>query len=412
VLAGGGLLTLIVMLVIRWQMLEVVPGPPAGWPPSLRALVMDIQDEGAHTLFGVGLIAAVVPLGIGLLLLAGSWLWRRYAANWRFGSQHRVLLVGGVGVVVAAALVGGTLAPAAAGPGRQRCNDSVRMCALRYDQAAYLATHNSMSTTTDRFIGPLQDPDVMSQLDEGARALLIDTHTWERPDEVAAKLTSSDLPPDLKAQLPNLINLVNPPKAGVWLCHAVCRAGASPLIPMLKQLGSWLDANPGEVVTLIVQDDITTAQTEQAFAEAGLERLLFTPSSNPDDPWPTLGDMVKDDKRLVVFAETAHGSVPWYRNFYSYGMETPFAFTSPSVMSCEPNRGGTGKRLFLMNHFITNSGGSRIDAGEVNTEQFVLDRAHRCEAERHSPVNFVAVDYASIGDAKGAVDALNAERLG
>ena len=53
----------------------------------------------------------------------------------------------------------------------------------------------------------------------------------------------------------------------------------------------------------------------------------------------------------------------------------------------------------------------KLDAGEVNTRPFVLDRVHRCEAERHSPVNFVAVDYASIGDAQGAVDALNAERL-
>lgn len=156
---------------------------------------------------------------------------------------------------------------------------------------------------------------------------------------------------------------------------------------------------------------VTGEQIAQAFAKAGLNHLLYTPKADPTAPWPTLGQMVQDNKRLVVFAENADGPAPWYRNFYRYGMETPYAFTSPADMSCAPYRGGVGKRLFLLNHFITVAGGSRLDAGKVNTRQFVLDRAHRCEKARGHPVNFVAVDYASIGDALGAVDQLNAERL-
>ena len=411
VLAAGGALTLIVVLVVRWQIHALTPEPSTGWPPSLRALVVDLEQQGASSFIGVGLIAALVPLGIGLLLLAGAWLYHRFGAVSRFAARHRTLLLGGIGVIVLATLIGATIAPATASHLKQRCLGSARMCSLRYDQTAFLATHNSMSSTAAKFIGPLQDPDITSQLDEGARTLLIDTHSWERPDEVFAKVQSADFPPDLKAQLPDLINLVNPPKPGPWLCHAVCRAGAIPFVPTLKQLRIWLDAHPGEVVTLIIQDDITGKETERAFAEAGLDRLIYTPDADPAKPWPTLGEMVSSDKRLVVFAEQADGPAPWYRNFYRYGMETPFAFASAPEMSCVPNRGGTGKRLFLLNHFITASGGSRLDAGEVNTKQFVLDRVHRCETERHSPVNFVAVDYASIGDAQGAVDALNAEQL-
>lgn len=411
VLAAGGALTLIVVLVIRWQIHALTPAPSTGWPPSLRTLVVDLEQQGASSFFGVGLIAALVPLGIGLLLLSAAWLYHRYGAIARLAARHQKMLFGGIGVIVLATLIGATIAPATASHLKQRCLGSARMCALRYDQAAFLATHNSMSSTAAKFIGPLQDPDITSQLDEGARALLIDTHSWERPDEVFAKVQSADFPPDLKAQLPDLINLVNPPKPGPWLCHAVCRAGAIAFVPTLKQLRAWLDAHPGEVVTLIIQDDITGQETERAFAEAGLDRLIYTPDADPAKPWPTLGEMVSSDKRLVVFAEQADGPAPWYRNFYRYGMETPFAFASASEMTCVPNRGGTGKRLFLLNHFITASGGSRLDAGEVNTRQFVLDRVHRCEAERHSPVNFVAVDYASIGDAQGAVDELNAERL-
>lgn len=80
-------------------------------------------------------------------------------------------------------------------------------------------------------------------------------------------------------------------------------------------------------------------------------------------------------------------------------------------MTCGPHRGGTGKRLFLLNHFITIDGGSRLDAGQVNRRDDVLDRVHACERQRGRPVNFVAVDYTTIGDTEGAVDALNAERV-
>lgn len=80
-------------------------------------------------------------------------------------------------------------------------------------------------------------------------------------------------------------------------------------------------------------------------------------------------------------------------------------------MSCVPHRGGTGKRLFLLNHFITVAGGSRIDAGKVNARDRVLDRAYHCEAQRGSPVDFAAVDRTTIGDTRGAVDTLNAERV-
>jgi hypothetical protein len=141
-----------------------------------------------------------------------------------------------------------------------------------------------------------------------------------------------------------------------------------------------------------------------------LDKLVRRPDADPAKPWPTLGEMIDSGRRLVVFAEKADGPAPWYRNFYRYGMETPFSFRSPDQMSCVPHRGGDDKRLFLLNHFITNNGGSRIDAGEVNARRYVLDRAHRCERERGRPVNFVAVDYATIGDAQGAVDALNEER--
>lgn len=407
--AAGGALTLIVMVIVRWRMRRMLPAPPSGWPPSLRALVDDLQHAGAASLFRTGVLVAAVPLVAGLLIMAGSWLGRRWAASGlalRKAASWEVLVVGAVAV---ATFVGLAVVPA--GASAQQCLGSKRMCSLRYDEVAFLTTHNAMATTAARFIGPLQDPDIISQLDQGARAMQIDAYQWESPNDVTQRLALSDLPPDLKAELPRLINMVNPPRPGLWLCHSVCRAGAIPLVPTLQRLRTWLDAHPSEIVSLIIEDEIPPAQVEQAFAAAGLTRLVLTPPADPQAEWPTLGQMVRSDRRLVVFAEEADGPAAWYRNFYRYGMETPFSASSPEALTCAPFRGGVGKRLFLLNNFITISGGSRLDAARVNARSFLLDRIHQCEAQRGHAVNFVAVDYATIGDALGAVDALNAERL-
>lgn len=37
--------------------------------------------------------------------------------------------------------------------------------------------------------------------------------------------------------------------------------------------------------------------------------------------------------------------------------------------------------------------------------------SHRCEAQRGSPVNVIAVDRTTIGDARGSVDTLDAQQV-
>ncbi|GCD99304.1 hypothetical protein [Embleya hyalina] len=413
-LAVGGALTGALVLLVRGRLPNVLAQPSPSWPHSVNTLVTDVQESAISSLTRVGLFVALVPLVLGLLLVAGAWSWRRAAARRALNlpPRHRIALAAtAAALTVATLILGATVVPVAAGKSEEpHCLGSIDLCELRYDEVAYLTTHNAMANTADRFIGPLQDPDITAQLNAGARGLQLDTYTWEQPDQVQPRLSVSSFAPDMQAEVLRLIDLANPPRPGLWLCHALCRAGAIPLAPTLREIGAWLDDNPGEVVTLILQDDITGEQTEQAFREAGVERLLYTPSADPAAKWPKLGDMVRDGKRLVVFAERASGPAPWYRNFYQYGMETPFTFLTPADMSCAPNRGGTDKRLFLMNHFITNLGGSRLDAGQVNEHRYVLDRARACEAQRGRPVNFVAVDYATIGDALGAVDEMNAAR--
>ncbi|MFE0131689.1 hypothetical protein ACFWY6_08935 [Streptomyces sp. NPDC059037] len=406
-LAAGGTLTGLCVVAARVATDGGVISTPASWPGSVSRLVDDVVSAAVDGVLTTATVAAYILLAGGALLVAVGWAWQTGPALTVSPRRVQVLAAGVAGV----ALGGVVLAPLAAGRAEPRvCQGSSRLCDRGYDEIAQLTSHNAMSTTADQFIGPLQDPRITAQLNDGVRALQIDTYTWERPEQIAERLEGSDFSPRLQGQILAAINKFNPPRDGLWLCHSVCRAGAIGLVPTLREVGDWLRAHPTEVVTLIVQDAVDAEATAAAFEEAGLADLLFEPAADPSRPWPDLGEMIDSGKRLVVFAERADGPAPWYRNFYRYGMETPYAFRTPEEMTCVPHRGGTDKRLFLLNHFITIDGGSRLDAGTVNTRDAVLDRVHACERERGRPVNFVAVDYLTIGDARGAVDALNAER--
>ncbi|WP_051821569.1 PI-PLC domain-containing protein [Streptomyces sp. NRRL F-5065] len=408
--AAAAVLTGLAVLLLRVALGELPFRPPPEWPPAATRLFDDVQAAAVQRVLTTATVVAVILLAASALLITVSWVWQTRPSLPRLTDpRHAPLLTAAVS---ACALLGTMIAPVAlTGPSPRICQGSAELCDARYDEIAQLASHNAMATTADRFIGPLQDPDMVGQLDAGVRVLLLDTHRWERPEEVAGRLSTSEFSPELRDRLTRVLERVNPPHPGLWLCHSVCGAGALELTASLRQTGDWLRANPTEVVTLIVQDGIDGEDTRRAFERAGLADLLYVPDADPDKPWPKLKDMIDSGRRLVVFAEKADGPAPWYRNFYRYGMETPFAFRSPSEMSCVPNRGGTDKRLFLMNHFVTAGGGRRLDAGTVNSRDRVLERARACERERDRPVNFVAVDYATIGDALGAVQQLNTERL-
>ncbi|MFB7226881.1 hypothetical protein ACFCY9_04085 [Streptomyces fimicarius] len=406
-LACAGVLTAVTVLLARLITGGRLLAVPSSWAPSVTALVDDLQRNAVDQMAATGLGAALAALVGGALLTGVGWALLVRPSRMPTPTAVRTTAAG----VACAALAGVLVVPPVFGPSVPRqCLGSSRLCELRYDEAAYLTSHNAMSTTADRFIGPLQDPDITTQLNTGVRALQLDTYRWESPQDIAERLDSPEFTPEQRRLISGAIDKVNPPREGLWLCHGVCRAGAIELVPALEDIGDWLRAHPTEIVTLIVQDDISPEDTEKAFRAAGLDDLLHTPAADPDAPWPTLGEMIDSGRRLVVFAEKADGPAPWYRNFYRYGMETPFAFRNPSEMTCAPHRGGTGKQLFLLNHFITNAGGSRLDAGRVNARDWVLERTRACEEQRGSPVTFIAVDYTTVGDALGAVNELNSRR--
>lgn len=365
-------------------------------PASLAMIVADIDHD-----LRSGVVTTYLHLCGGVLLGAGAIALVYVVATHGLSIRHllRTALVVGAAAAVSAVVV--TVIPSATPPAT--CNGYASLCHRPYDDVAFLATHNSMSSSDAGFINAEQDPSIVDQLSSGARALLIDFHYWTTATAVQRYLRR--LPPSSRDELAPLMTDIGA-KPGVWLCHVACQLGATPAVSALRAVGDWLRAHHDAVLTLIVEDHTRPADTLSTLEKAGLKRFAWVQSA-PGAPWPTLGEMVRSGHRLVVFTERADALAPWVANYHQVGAETAFRATSPSDLSCAPGRGPAFARLFLLNNWISTDAPSRADAAKVNAYSALARRAIRCRHERHMMPNFLAVDFAAIGDPLRVVDRLN-----
>jgi hypothetical protein len=340
-------------------------------------------------------------------------------------ARRRTLALVSLGVLAAAAAalvlrqVAGDGDPERPGAG---CNGHVELCDRAYDDVAYAATHNSMSAASLRGWFFTYQPDgIVEQLDHGIRVLLVDSWYGRRTDRrglvvtsgrweqglAEARATVGERVVDRALRARGAAGLSPQGPQRPYLCHAMCELGSTSWLDSLRDTRAWLDAHPREVVTMFVQDEVSTEDTAAVFEEAGLLPYVYTPEEQ--GAWPTLGEMVESGERLVVLMENHGGGqeYPWLLPGFEWVQETPYLFKDPSQLSCAPNRGDPDASLFLVNHWITDRRRSVARAEEINARDVLLPRLEQCEEERGLLPNFVAVDHYDRGDLLGAVDSLN-----
>lgn len=77
-----------------------------------------------------------------------------------------------------------------------------------------------------------------------------------------------------------------------------------PAINVLKEIQVFLEGNPTEIVTIFIEDYVTSSQgLSKVFNASGLTQYFLPPSQMPQNgqDWPTVDDMVQRNQRLVVF---------------------------------------------------------------------------------------------------------------
>ncbi|HWE23948.1 MAG TPA: hypothetical protein VG496_08400, partial [Myxococcales bacterium] len=299
------------------------------------------------------------------------------------------------------------------------CNGSPALCGRRVAEVVFPGAHNAMShAEIGDWMFPHHGHGIARQLEDGVRALLLDIHygiptggriKTDLDSELGSReqLEKAVGPEGTAAAMRIRDRLVGGKDAerGIYFCHGFCELGAYEVAPALGAVRQFLVEHPGELLVLILEDYVTPADLERAFAESGLVDFVY---SGATARWPTLHELIARNQRVIVFTESGRPGAPWLLPAFESFQETPYTFHTPAEMSCRPNRGGSTGTLFLLNHWIETTPAPRpSNAAVVNAYDFLLARAKRCQRERRHVPNVIAVDFYATGDLLRVARTLN-----
>ncbi|XP_042462116.1 PI-PLC X domain-containing protein At5g67130-like isoform X1 [Zingiber officinale] len=285
---------------------------------------------------------------------------------------------------------------------RQTASDQFKIVntSLPFNKYAFLTTHNSFAITGEpsrtgipRITFANQEDNVTQQLNNGVRALMLDTYDFE---------------------------------GDIWLCHSnggECNAFTAfePAIDTMKEIETFLSLNPSEIVTLILEDYVKTPNgLTKLFNDSGLLKYWFPVSNMPTNgqDWPFVSDMVAKNQRLIVFtSRKSKQDTEGIAYQWNYMVENQYGDGGIKAGTCF-NRAesaplnDTNKSLVLVNYFPSTP--IRQIACEHNSEPLfdMLITCHGVASNRWA--NFVAVDFYKRSDGGGvfeATDMLNGKLL-
>lgn len=386
------------------------------------------------------LVAAILVLYVGVVvclraagLMATDHSIPRLHKRDVFGAFAAVAVAAGLTAFVAVGIVAQNTSEPRANPSNQGCNGYIELCAQPLNQIVWPASHNAMSSAAYNFLGSEHTITIPEQLNAGTRFLMIDAYYGYDDDGLVRTNLAGGVDRDQLRkergeesvrELDRLGALTgvadtSGEKQDIYFCHDFCELGAISAEQVFHDLDTFLDRNLTDVVVIDIEDYVQPKDLKQALIDNGLWDRVWKPSPKQVG-WPSLYDMVatktkaqekvgERPRRLVVMSEKHPGVYPWLLGAYDVAQESPYTFTSTSQFNCNPNRGGTDKSFFILNHWLRPNGPpDPVAAAKVNSQKVLTARMQDCIATRGQLPNALAVDFTSVGDLQKTVRRYNA----
>lgn len=154
-----------------------------------------------------------------------------------------------------------------------QCNGQSEVCSKKYNEVSFLTTHNAFNAGSESFSLPNQNYGIAQQLQDGVRAFMLDVYSLF---------------------------------GNTVVYHGSFALGYQDVQDDLGEIKSFLDANPNEVVTIILECNVSANTIESELNQAGLFNYLYTQTVGQE--WATIQEMIDTDKRLVVFTDVDDAS--------------------------------------------------------------------------------------------------------
>ncbi|KAF8560169.1 PLC-like phosphodiesterase [Imleria badia] len=258
------------------------------------------------------------------------------------------------------------------------CNGSADLCSRSFGNVTFVGTHDSYAVGVNNLAAD-QDYNITQQLTDGIRMLQVQAH--------------------------NLTGVLQ-------LCHTSCSLyNGGPFSTYLATVKTWLDANPNEVLSILIvnSDDFPPTAYDAVFKGAGLDTMSYAPpsASIPASQWPTLGTLINSGKRLITFMDASadFNSIPYIIDEFTNIWESPYDVTTTFDCSVNRTQGNSSTQMYLINHFLDTLvlGQPVPDVSQANQTNAVSgqnslgQQVSLCVSEYGRNPNFMLVDFYEYG---------------